>query len=73
MQLFFNILTLISSALLTGSVLLQSRGSSLGAAFGGDSAFYHTRRGVELLLYRATILFAVIFVVSIVLGLLSTS
>lgn len=53
-------------------ILAQARGSSLGEAFGGDSTFYHSRRGVELIVYQLTVLFAVIFVVSILLGILSS-
>ncbi len=67
----FNIITLISSILLTLGILLQQRGTTLGASFGGDSNFYRSRRGPEKVLYYATIIFAVIFVLSIVLGLLS--
>lgn len=68
---FFNVVTVVSAVLMIMFILAQSRGSSLGGAFGGSNTFYHTRRGVELLLYQLTIFFAVIFVVSIILGLLS--
>jgi protein translocase SecG subunit len=52
--------------LLTASVLLQQRGSSMGGAFGGDnfSAAYHTRRGAELFLYRFSIVVSILFVAS---------
>lgn len=53
------------------TILAQSRGSSLGEAFGGDSAFYYKRRGPELLLYQMTIILAVIFVLSIILSILA--
>lgn len=54
------------SILLVAAVLLQSRGSSLGGAFGGDnfSATFHKRRGGELFLFRATTILAVLFVAS---------
>lgn len=68
---FFNILTVISAILMIVFILAQTRGSSLGGAFGGANTFYHTRRGVELLLYQLTIFFAIMFTVSIILGLLS--
>jgi protein translocase SecG subunit len=71
MQNFFNILTIVSAVLMIIFILSQARGSSLGEAFGGDSAFYHQRRGPELVLYQLTILVAVVFVLSIVLGILS--
>jgi protein translocase SecG subunit len=43
---------------------MQSRGSGLGATFGGgDTASFHTRRGVEQRLYQFTIALSVLFVV----------
>src|SRR5688572_23025477 len=71
MRNFFNILTLISAVLLTLSVLLQSRGSGLGASFGGDGNFYRSKRGAEKVIFNGTLLFSVIFVLSIILRLLS--
>ena len=71
MRDFFNILAVVSAALMVLFILMQARGSSLGEAFGGDSTFYHSRRGVDLVIYQLTIFFAVVFVVSIILGLLS--
>jgi protein translocase SecG subunit len=45
------------------AVLMQSRGSGLGSAFGGgDSSVYRSRRGVEARLYQFTIVLAVLFV-----------
>ena len=38
---------LIVSVALTFSILLQSRGSGLGGTFGGDSAVYRSRRGID--------------------------
>ena len=71
MKNLFNILTVISSILLIVSVLVQTRGQSLGASFGGDSNFYRSKRGAEAVIFNATIVFAVIFVLSIILSILS--
>ena len=71
MRNFFNVLTIVSAVLMVIFILAQARGSSLGEAFGGDNTFYRSRRGVELVVYQLTIFFAVVFVVSIVLGILS--
>lgn len=59
------------SVLLIACVLLQQTGASVGGAFGGDnfSAAYHTRRGSELFLFRATIVVAVLFALSALLAL----
>jgi preprotein translocase subunit SecG len=48
---------------LMASILLQARGASLGAAFGGESAVYTSRRGIEKTLYRFTIILTIVFVV----------
>jgi preprotein translocase subunit SecG len=53
---------LIVSVALTFSVLLQSRGSGLGGTFGGDSAVYRSRRGIERRLWQFTIVLIVLFV-----------
>jgi len=57
---------IILSILLVSAILLQQRGSSLGGAFGSDnfSATFHKRRGAELFLFQATIVLAVLFVLS---------
>jgi protein translocase SecG subunit len=53
----------ISAAGLIASILMQSRGSGLGATFGGgDASTYRSRRGVEQRLYQFTIVLAVVFV-----------
>ncbi len=59
------------SVLLVVCVLLQQTGASLGGAFGGDnfSAAYHTRRGSEKFLFRATIVVGVLFALSAVAAL----
>lgn len=51
----------VSAVLLIISILLQNRGSGLGATFGGDSNVYRTKRGIEKLLLILTIVFAVCF------------
>lgn len=52
----------ITAILLTILVLLQSKGTGLGRSFGSTS--YHSRRGVEHLFFRLTIILAIIFVVA---------
>ena len=53
---------LIVSLALTFAVLLQSRGSGLGGTFGGDSAVFRSRRGIERRLWQFTIILIVLFV-----------
>jgi protein translocase SecG subunit len=71
MKSLFDILTVISASLMILFILIQSRGSSLGAAFGGDTSFYRSRRGSEAVIFNATIVFAVVFVLSVILSILS--
>lgn len=62
----------ILSVLLVAGVLLQRSESGLGAGFGSDSSGGHRfmRRGFEKILFNATILVAVLFVISILAPLL---
>jgi len=44
-------------------ILMQSKGSGVGSAFGGETVVYRSRRGVEKLLHYATVISAVILVI----------
>ena len=57
--------TLGSAVLMVLSILLQQRGASLGAGFGSSGELFTTRRGFDKNLFDVTIIFAVIFVLSI--------
>ena len=52
---------LVSIALIV-AILLQARGTGLSGTFGGDSAVYRSRRGVERRLWQFTIVLLVLFV-----------
>jgi preprotein translocase subunit SecG len=65
-----QITTVGSAALMILAILLQQRGASLGAGFGASGELYTTRRGLDKNLFEATIVLAVIFVLSILVGLL---
>lgn len=56
-----NILQLVFAVLLTTGILLQARGSGLGAAFGGTGNVYRTKRGAEKKIFQLTIVFAILF------------
>ena len=53
---------LVSIALII-AILLQARGVGLSGTFGGDSAVYRSRRGVERRLWQFTIVLLVLFVI----------
>lgn len=66
-------ITIGSAVLMMVAILLQQRGASLGAGFGGSSELYTTRRGLDKNLFEVTIILAVIFVLSILVGLVLPS
>ena len=53
---------IIVSVALMASILLQARGTGLSGTFGGDSAVYRSRRGIERRLFQFTILLGGLFV-----------
>ena len=52
------------------SILLQAQGSGLGSTFGESGEQYRSKRGVEKLLFRSTIVLAALFLVTSILNLL---
>ena len=66
---FFQTTTLISAIFSIILILLQQRGATLGAGFGGSGELFLTRRGLEKSIFRTTVVFALVFVFSI-LGML---
>jgi protein translocase SecG subunit len=60
------------SLLLIIGIVLQQRGAGLGGAFGGDNfaSTFYKRRGAEKFLFTATIIVAVLFVLSAIAGFL---
>ncbi|HEU4672524.1 MAG TPA: preprotein translocase subunit SecG [Candidatus Limnocylindrales bacterium] len=61
MNPFLAVGQILVSAALIAAILLQNRGSGLSSTFGGDSAVYRSRRGIERRLFQFTILLAVLF------------
>jgi preprotein translocase subunit SecG len=54
---------IIVSIALIAAILLQARGTGLSGTFGGDSAVYRSRRGVERRLWQFTIVLLTLFVI----------
>ncbi len=65
-----QITTVVSALLMILAILLQQRGASLGAGFGSSGELFTTRRGIDKNLFEVTIILAVIFVLSILVGLI---
>ena len=64
----FNWLTIISMLLMTLLVLIQTRGASLGAGLGGAGEVNTTRRGTDKTIFQLTIICALVFSLSLILG-----
>lgn len=60
-QTILAIVMITLSIVLTILILLQQRGSGLGAAFGGDSSVFRTKRGLEKVIFYSAIGVAVLF------------
>lgn len=56
-----------SAIILIGLILLQSTGTGISRAWGSSQSF--SRRGLEILLFRATFVVAAFFVLSAILQL----
>lgn len=64
----YNYITIASMALLTLLILVQTRGASLGAGLGGGGEVNTVRRGSDKTLHQITIITALVFGLSIILG-----
>lgn len=51
----------VLASLLVASILLQARGTGLGAAFGGGGNIYRTKRGAEKKIFQLTIVLSILF------------
>jgi len=61
-ELIFNTLQVTLSVLLIVIILIQQKGSGMGAAFGGgDSNVFSSKRGVDKVLHNGTIIIAILF------------
>lgn len=69
-NIILQFITVGSAILMILAILLQQRGASLGAGFGSSGELYTTRRGLDKNLFEVTIVLAVVFVFSILAGLL---
>lgn len=66
-----QLLQIIAAVLLIIFILLQGGGAGLSSPFGGGGETFRTRRGVEKILFFATILAAVVFVFAVFVNLLT--
>lgn len=67
-----SLIQIILAVILVGLILLQAKGTGLGSTFGGELGFYGTKRGAEKILFNLTIIVAILFLLSLLFGLLLT-
>lgn len=60
-----QIVAFVSAIILSLLILLQQRGASLGAGFGGSGELFTARRGLEKSIFNVTVVVAIVFVLSI--------
>lgn len=60
---------MLAAILLVVVILLQQKGTGLGAAFGGEGNIYQTKRGFEQILFTSSIILASLFFITAILNL----
>ncbi len=66
----YNYITIASMLLMSLLILVQTRGASLGAGLGSAGEINTERRGTDKTIYQLTIILAIIFAGSILVGIL---
>lgn len=67
----FGYIAIVSMIIMTILILLQTRGAGLGAGLGGGGEINVERRGTDKTIHQITIVSAVVFAVSLLLGVVS--
>ncbi len=52
---------IVLAVLLGATILIQGKGAGLSGVFGGEGNVYGTRRGAERVIFRFTIVIAILF------------
>ena len=68
MQQTLVIIQVIVSVSLIAVILIQAKGVGLGRAWGGGGEFYKSRRGVEKVIFRLTVVLVALFLASSIFG-----
>lgn len=67
----FGYIAIVSMIIMTILILLQTRGAGLGAGLGGGGEVNIVRRGTDKTIHQITIVSAVVFALSLMLGVVS--
>jgi len=66
----YNYVTIISMLCMVLLILVQTRGASLGAGLGSSGEVNTERRGTDKTIYQLTIILGIVFVLSLLLGII---
>lgn len=66
----YNYISIVAMLLMTLLILVQTRGASLGAGLGSSGEVNTERRGTDKTIYQLTIITAIVFVLSLLLGII---
>lgn len=66
----WNYITIFSMLLMVLLILVQTRGASLGAGLGSSGEVNTERRGTDKTIYQLTIITAILFILSLLLGII---
>ena len=67
----FGYITIVSMIIMTILILIQTRGAGLGAGLGGGGEVNIVRRGTDKTIHQITIVSAIVFALSLMLGVVS--
>jgi preprotein translocase subunit SecG len=59
--MYFQVAQIVLGIALIISILLQARGAGLGSVFGGTGTVFKTRRGIDKMLFRGTVILVIAF------------
>lgn len=68
----YNYVAIGAMLLMVLLILVQTRGASLGAGLGSSGEVNTERRGTDKTIYQLTIITAIVFVLSLLLGIVIT-
>ncbi len=66
----YNYVSIVSMLCMVLLILVQTRGASLGAGLGSSGEVNTERRGTDKTIYQLTIILAIVFVLSLLLGII---
>jgi protein translocase SecG subunit len=61
MKTFLLVINIVITGVIVALILMQGRGAGLGSAWGGGGEMFQTRRGIEKVTLRITVICIVVF------------